>query len=105
MQTYLERDVRSVYDIGNLREFERFLQLLAARCAQALNLSALAADVGAAVNTIKKWVSILEACRIVYLLPPYYNNLGKRIVKAPEGVFPRLRPGVLPDPACGTPNT
>lgn len=87
VQTYLERDIRAVYDIGNLREFERFLQLLAARCAQALNLSVLAADVGVAVNTIKKWVSILEACRIVYLLPPYYKNLGKRIIKAPKVYF------------------
>lgn len=87
VQTYLERDVRSLYDVGNLRDFERFLQLLAARCAQALNLSALAADVGVAANTIKKWLSILEACRIIYLLPPFYNNLGKRIVKAPKVYF------------------
>ncbi|MBI2438215.1 MAG: DUF4143 domain-containing protein [Lentisphaerae bacterium] len=79
VQTYQERDIRTVYDIGNLREFARFLQLLAAHCAQALNLSVLAADVGVAVNTIKKWVSILEACRILCLLPPYYKNLGKRI--------------------------
>lgn len=87
VQTYLERDIRTVYDIGSLREFERFLQLLAARCSQSLNLSTLAADVGVAVNTIKKWVSILEACRIVYLLPPYHNNLGKRIIKAPKVYF------------------
>jgi hypothetical protein len=87
VQTYLERDIRHVYDLGHLREFGRFLQLLAARCAQMLNLSALAADVGMAVNTVKKWVSILEACRIVYLLAPYYNNLGKRIIKAPKVYF------------------
>lgn len=87
VQTYLERDIRSVYDLGHLREFERFLQLLAARCSQLLNLSALAADVGMAVNTIKKWTSILEACRIVFLLPPYYNNLGKRIIKVPKVYF------------------
>ncbi|MCX7009592.1 MAG: ATP-binding protein [Kiritimatiellaeota bacterium] len=87
VQTYLERDIRTVYDIGNLREFERFLQLLAARCAQELHLSTLAADVGVAVNTIKNWVSILEACRIIYLLPPYYRNLGKRIIKAPKVYF------------------
>jgi len=87
VQTYLERDIRSLYDVGSLREFERFLQLLAARCAQALNLSAMANDVGVAVNTIKKWVSILEAGRIVYLLPPYHGNLGKRVVKAPKVYF------------------
>jgi predicted AAA+ superfamily ATPase len=87
VRTYLERDIRSLYDIGNLREFERFLQLLAARCAQTLNMSALATEAGVAVNTIKRWISILEACRIIYLLPPYYNNLGKRITKAPKVYF------------------
>lgn len=87
VRTYLERDIRSLYDIGNLREFERFLQLLAARCAQVLNMSSLASEAGVAVNTIKRWISILEACRIIYLLPPYYNNLGKRITKAPKVYF------------------
>jgi predicted AAA+ superfamily ATPase len=87
VQTYIERDVRSLYDIGGLREFERFLMLLAARCGQALNLSALASDVGVAVNTIKRWISILEAGRIVFLLPPYYNNLGKRVTKSPKVYF------------------
>jgi hypothetical protein len=99
---HLERDIRSLYDIGNLREFERFLQLLAARCAQVLNMSSLASETGVAVNTIKRWISILEACRIIYLLPPYYNNLGKRITKAPK-VYSRvlanqLRRGVLNPP-------
>ena len=87
VRTYLERDIRSLYDIGSLREFERFLQLLAARCAQILNMSTLATETGVAVNTIKRWISILEACRIIYLLPPYYNNLGKRITKAPKVYF------------------
>ncbi|MBI5412260.1 ATP-binding protein [Candidatus Peregrinibacteria bacterium] len=87
LRTYLERDVRSFYNIGNLREFQRFLQLLAARCSQILNLSSLAADTGVAVNTIKNWISILEAGRIIYLLPPYYNNLGKRITKSPKVYF------------------
>jgi hypothetical protein len=87
VRTYLERDIRSLYDIGSLREFERFLQLLAARCAQTLNLTTLATEVGVAVNTIKRWISILEACRIIYLLPPYHNNLGKRITKAPKVYF------------------
>ena len=87
MQIYLERDIRGLYDIGNLREFERFLRLLAVRCAQELNLSSLATDVGVSVNTLKKWVSILEACRIIFLLPPYYRNLGKRIIKAPKVYF------------------
>jgi predicted AAA+ superfamily ATPase len=87
VQTYLERDIRSLYDIGSLRDFDRFLQLLAARCAQTLNLTTLATDVGVGANTIKRWISILEASRIVYLLPPYHANLGKRIVKAPKVYF------------------
>jgi uncharacterized protein len=87
VRTYLERDIRSLYDIGSLREFERFLQLLAARCAQTLNMSTLATEAGVAVNTIKRWLSILEACRIIYLLPPFYRNLGKRITKAPKVYF------------------
>jgi len=87
VRTYLERDIRSLYDVGSLREFERFLQLLAARCAQALNMSGLARDCGVAVNTVKRWLSILEACRIVYLLQPYHTNLGKRLAKRPKVYF------------------
>jgi len=87
ISTYLERDVRSLYNLGSLREFQKFLQLLASRCAQILNLSILANDLGVAVNTIKKWVSVLEASQIIYLLPPYYQNLGKRITKSPKVYF------------------
>jgi predicted AAA+ superfamily ATPase len=86
-QVYLERDIRGIYDIGDLRAFEQCLRLLAARCAQELNLSALAGEIGLSVNTVKKWISILEACRIVYLLPPYYRNLGKRIISRPKLYF------------------
>ncbi|OGS22311.1 MAG: hypothetical protein A2252_05700 [Elusimicrobia bacterium RIFOXYA2_FULL_39_19] len=86
-QTYLERDIKSIYDIGNLRDFQRFLQLLASRCSQILNLSALSVDLGIAVNTVKRWISILESSRIIYLLNPYYNNMGKRITKAPKIYF------------------
>jgi uncharacterized protein len=87
LQTYLERDIRTLYDIGSLREFERTLQLLAARCSQALNLSTIARDIGVSVTTIKRWVSILEACRLIYLLPPYFHNIGSRIVKSPKVYF------------------
>ncbi|MEA3421585.1 MAG: ATP-binding protein [Acidobacteriota bacterium] len=86
-QTYLERDVRTFYNIGNLRDFQRFMQILAARCSQVLNLSSLSSALGVAVNTIKKWISILEATRIIYLLKPYYQNLGKRITKSPKLYF------------------
>ncbi len=87
VQTYIERDVRSIYDIGSLRDFERFLVILASRCSQTLNMTSLASDVGVAVNTIKRWISILEAGRIVYLLEPYYANLGKRLVRSPKLYF------------------
>jgi len=87
IQTYLERDIRSIYNIGSLRDFQRFMQLLAARCSQTLKLSEFAVDLGISVPTVKKWISILEACRIIYLLHPYYNNLGKRITKSPKIYF------------------
>lgn len=87
LQTYLERDIRTVYEIGSLREFQKFLQLLATRCSQILNLSSLASDIGISVNTIKKWISILEATQLIYLLNPYYRNFGKRITKSPKVYF------------------
>lgn len=87
LQTYLERDIRGIYTIGNLREFQRFLQLLATRCSQFLNLSSISQDLGISVNTIKKWVSLLEASQIIYLLNPYFRNLGKRITKTPKVYF------------------
>ena len=87
LQTYIERDVRTLHNIGNLRDFQRFMRLLAARCGQVLNQAELAGEVGVSVPTIKSWLSVLEASRLIYLLPPYYNNLGKRIVKAPKIYF------------------
>lgn len=87
IRTYLERDIRSIYNIGSLRDFQRFMRLLAGRCSQVLNLSDFAKDLGVSVPTIKSWLSILEASRIIYSLPPYYNNLGKRIIRAPKLYF------------------
>jgi hypothetical protein len=63
------------------------MQLLAVRAAQILNMTALATDLGVSVPTVKRWLSVLEAGRIVFLLPPYFNNLGKRITKAPKVYF------------------
>jgi len=85
--TYLERDVRMVQDIGNLRDFQRLLHLLAARCSQPLNMSELAREVGVAVSTVRRWISVLEASMIIYLMPPYFRNFGKRITKAPKVYF------------------
>ena len=87
IQTYLERDIRTLYNIGALREFQRFMQMLASQTGQILNLTSFSRDLGVSVNTLKKWLSILEASRMVYLLPPYHKNFGKRITKAPKAYF------------------
>jgi len=87
LQTYLERDVRNLANVGDLRNFQQFVRLLASRCGQILNMTHLANDLGISVNTIKRWLSILEASQIVFLLPSYYRNLGKRIVKSPKIYF------------------
>ena len=87
MQTYLERDVRNLRNIGDLTQFQSFLRSLATRSAGLLNLSDLARDVGVSVNTAKDWLAILEASFQVFLLRPYFVNLGKRLVKAPKVYF------------------
>lgn len=87
IQTYLERDVRQIVNVGDLNTFNRFLRLCAARTAQILNMSELARAVGVSVPTVKKWLSILEASYQIFLLPPHFNNLGKRIVKSPKLYF------------------
>jgi len=87
IQTYLERDVRNLRNLGDLTQFQVFLRALAARSAQILNLSDLARDVGIAVNTAKDWISILEASFQVIILHPYYANIGKRLIKSPKVYF------------------
>ena len=84
VQTYLERDVRQTGSVGKIAEFERLLALCAARSADMLNIESLSRDCGVAVNTVKSWLSVLEASFLVHRLPPYYRNLGKRIVKTPK---------------------
>mgnify|MGYP005833571555 CR=1 FL=1 len=87
ISTYLERDVRNLAQVGDLGQFERFLRLCAIRTGQILNLSELAKEVGLSVPTIKRWISILETGHQIYLLYPYYKNLGKRLVKSPKLYF------------------
>lgn len=87
IQTYLERDVRNLRNLGDLTQFQVFLRALAARSAQILNMSELARDVGIAVNTVKDWISILEASFQIFILRPYYANIGKRLIKAPKVYF------------------
>jgi predicted AAA+ superfamily ATPase len=87
IQTYLERDLRQILNVTNLRDFRRFLSVLAIRTGQLINYSEISKEVGVAVNTIKAWVSALETSGVIILLPPYYNNLGKRLIKAPKLYF------------------
>ena len=87
VDTYLTRDVRQLVNVGDMRDFQRCLTLLAARTGQLLSMSEIARDVGVSVPTIKKWISILEASYIVFLLPPYFSNPSKRIIKAPKVFF------------------
>ncbi len=87
VETYIQRDVRSLLNIGNLKQFTSFLQLCAGRVGQILNLNALANDVGITQPTARAWLSTLEASYILYTLSPYYNNFNKRIIKSPKLYF------------------
>jgi len=85
--TYLERDIRNMANIGDLGQFERFLISCASRSGGILNISDMARDIGISVPTAKRWISLLEAGHQIYLLYPYYRNIGKRIVKSPKIYF------------------
>lgn len=82
--TYLERDVRQILNITSLRDFERFLRILATRSGTMLNKSDIARDVGVSVKAIGDWVSVLQASGQIALLEPWFTNIGKRIVKTPK---------------------
>jgi len=84
LQTYLERDVRAVTPVKDLSTFRRFLTLLAARHGQLLNKSALAGPLGVSVPTIAQWLNVLETTAQVIIVPPFYENLGKRLTKSPK---------------------
>jgi len=86
-QTYLERDVRTVLNIGDMEAFGRFLRLCAGRSGQILNLSGLAADCGITHTTARRWLSVLEASFVVMLLRPHHENYGKRLIKSPKLYF------------------
>ena len=84
LQTYLERDVRSVSNVQDLAAFRRFLALVASRHGQILNKSDLAAPLGMSVPGVGRWLDILEATAQVLMVPPYFENMGKRIIKSPK---------------------
>jgi predicted AAA+ superfamily ATPase len=87
IQTYLERDLKQILNVSNLADFRRFLMLLATRTGQLVNYTELSKGIGVSNNTIKTWVNSLEASGLILLLPPYYNNLGKRLIKSPKLYF------------------
>jgi predicted AAA+ superfamily ATPase len=87
IQTYIERDVRSLSNIGDLVSFERFLALCAGRAAQLLSYSGLASDCGISVDTARRWISVLKISFILFLLPPHHRNFNKRVVKSPKLYF------------------
>ncbi len=82
--SYVERDVRTLRNVGDLQAFQRFLRLCAGRTAQLLNLKSLAGDCGISQPTARAWISILEASFIAFRLPAYHSNLRKRLVKMPK---------------------
>ena len=82
--TYIERDVRNMLRISDLSSFQRFLGLCAGRTGQLVNLAQLGADAGVAQSTARAWMSVLEATYIVKLVPGWYGNISKRLVKAPK---------------------
>lgn len=85
--TYLERDLRAILNVSSLRDFERFLRLLALRGGGLLNQSELARDVGIAVSTVGQWLSALTTAGLVVLLEPWFSNRAKRLVKSPKVYF------------------
>jgi len=87
IETYLQRDVRLIKNIGNLSAFNRFMKLCAGRIGNILNLSTLANDSNVSVNTVKSWLSVLEASYIVFFIQPYSPNVNRRWVKMPKLYF------------------
>lgn len=87
VSTYIERDVRNLLRVGRLRDFERFLRACALRTGQLLNMADLARDVGIAPSTAGEWISVLEASQQIFLLEPYHESRGKRLVKRPKLYF------------------
>lgn len=84
VQTYLERDVRAVTAVKDLVTFRRFLALVASRHGQVLNKTDLAAPLGVSVPTITQWLGVLETTAQIFVVPPFYDNFGKRLIKSPK---------------------
>lgn len=86
-QSYLEKDVRQLINVGDLESFGKFLRLTAGRSGQILNMDSLANDAGISAVTVKRWISLLSASYIVFLLKPHARNFNKRLIKTPKLYF------------------
>lgn len=87
LQTYIERDVRALIQLRDLSAFQKFLVLLAGRVGQVVNLASLANDVGVSAPALRQWLSVLKASYLVFELPPWFENIGKRLIKSPKLYF------------------
>lgn len=87
ISTYVERDIRNIRNIDNILAFKKFMQLCALSVGTTLNVTALATTCGISLPTAKSWLTLLEASFIIFLLPSYHNNLGKRVIKSPKLYF------------------
>lgn len=87
IQTYVERDVRNLKQITDLSTFQKFLKLCAGRCGQLLDLTSIGNDCGISTNTVRSWLSVLEATYIIFLLQPHHKNFNKRLIKTPKLYF------------------
>lgn len=87
IRTYIERDLKAIIDVKNLHDFQRFIRVTAGRVGQLINYTDIAGDVGVSDVTIKKWLHALEVSGIIYLLAPFYRNIGKRLTKSPKLYF------------------
>ncbi len=87
LQTYVERDVRMMLNLKDLDRFQKFLVLLAGRIGSVVNYSSLSNDIGVSATTIKSWIGVLKSSYIIFELPPFFENIRKRIVKSPKIYF------------------
>ncbi len=87
LKLYVERDVRTIKMVADLNQFQTFMRLLAGRIGQIVDLTSLGNDCGITQNTVKSWISILEASYVIFPLHPYFNNFGKRLIKSPKIYF------------------
>ncbi|MCX7039123.1 MAG: AAA family ATPase, partial [Spirochaetes bacterium] len=87
LQTYVERDMRALILLRDLSQFQKFLTLLAGRVGQVVNLASLSNDTGVSATTIRNWLSVLKASSVVFELPPFFENVRKRVIKSPKIFF------------------